>query len=173
MQQAWEKVSGYLIQYGLNVIAAILIFIIGKWVAHIIANLIEKAMMKSKLNRTLVVFLKNMAYFGILVFVVIAALNKLGIETNSFIAIIGAAGLAVGLALQGSLANFAAGVMIVIFQPFGVDDLIEAGGAIGVVNEIQIFSTIMTTQEGKKVIMPNSKITSDKIVIHKNAASKV
>ena len=171
MQQVWEKISGYLIQYGLNIIAAILIFIIGKWVAKIIANVVEKAMLKSRLNKTLVVFLKNMAYFGIMVFIVIAALSKLGIETNSFIAIIGAAGLAVGLALQGSLANFAAGVMIVIFQPFGVDDLIEAGGAIGTVNEIQIFNTIMTTQDGKKVIMPNAKITSDKIIIH-NAATK-
>lgn len=172
MQQVWEKISVYLIQYGMNVIAAILIFIIGKWIAKIIANVVEKAMNKSKLNRTLVVFLKNMVYFGVLVFVVIAALNKLGVETNSFIAIIGAAGLAVGLALQGALANFAAGVMIVIFQPFGVGDLIEAGGVVGNVVEIQVFNTIMTTQDEKKVIMPNSKITSDKIIIHNSVVKK-
>ena len=124
---------------------------------------------KSKVNPPLVSFSKNLVYYGILVFVAIAALNKLGVETNSFVAIIGAAGLAVGLALQGSLANFAAGVMIVLFQPFQVGDYIEAGGAVGKVQEIQIFSTIIISDDKKRVIVPNAKVTSDKIVIHAKA----
>jgi len=166
VQPILDKVYGYAIQYGLSLLFALLILIIGKWVAGIIAKIVEKAMIKAKINKTLAVFTKNIAYFGILVFVVLAALSKLGIETTSFIAVIGAAGLAVGLALQGSLANFAAGVMLVIFQPFEVGDFVEAGGATGTVEEIQIFSTIMKTPDQKKVIVPNSKITSDKITVH-------
>ena len=99
----------------------------------------------------------------------IAALNKIGIETNSFLAIIGAAGLAVGLALQGSLSNFAAGVMMIIFHPFKLGDYVEAGGAEGTVTEIQIFSTVIETKDNKRVIVPNAKITGDKITIHPEA----
>ena len=166
MQPILDKMYGYVVQYGMNVVFALLIFIIGKWAAGIASKVIEKTLIKSKVNKTLAVFTKNIAYFGILVFVVLAALSKLGIETTSFIAVLGAAGLAVGLALQGSLANFAAGVMLVMFQPFEVGDFVEAGGATGTVDEIQIFSTIMTTPDKKRVIVPNSKITADKITIH-------
>ena len=127
--EKWEKSLGFVIQYGINLLAAIVIFVVGKWVAGLLARLFEKAMMKAKVNTTLASFTKNIIFYGMLIFVAIAALNKVGIETNSFVAIIGAAGLAVGLALQGSLANFAAGVMIILFQPFGVGDTIEAGGA--------------------------------------------
>ena len=172
MPQVLEKIYGYLVQYGLNVLGAIVILIVGKWIARICSRLVEKAMVKSKVNKTLAVFTKNIVYFGVLVFVALAALNKLGIETTSFIAVLGAAGLAVGLALQGSLSNFAAGVMLVVFQPFGVGDYIEAGGATGTVDEIQIFSTIMSTQDKKKIIIPNSKITADKIVIYPNSQKK-
>ena len=164
--EKWEKILGFLIQYGINLLAAILIFVIGKWVARLLSRLSEKAMMKSKVNETLASFAKNLIYYGILIFVAIAALSKLGIETNSFVAIIGAAGLAVGFALQGSLANFAAGVMIILFQPFGVGDTIEAGGATGVVQEIQVFSTIIHSADNKRVIVPNAKITGDKITVH-------
>lgn len=166
MQETLSKIHGYIIQYGMNVIAALLIFIIGKWLAKFISGLVEAAMLKSKVNPALAVFTKNISYFALLTFVAVAALNKLGVETNSFIAIIGAAGLAVGLALQGSLSNFAAGVMMIIFRPFELNDFIEAGGAIGTVKEIQIFSTILHTTDNKKVIVPNAKITGDKIVVH-------
>lgn len=145
--------------------AAVAIFVIGKWVAGLLSRAFEKAMMKSKVNETLASFTKHLIYYGILAFVAVAALNKLGVETNSFVAIIGAAGLAVGFALQGSLANFAAGVMIIMFQPFGVGDTIEAGGAAGIVKEIQIFSTILLSADKKRVIVPNAKITADKITI--------
>ena len=167
MQNMLDKAVGYFMQYGLSFVYAILIFIIGKWVARFVSKIAGTAMTKGKLNETLASFLKNIIYYVLLIFVIIAALNKLGIETTSFIAIIGAAGLAVGLALQGSLANFAAGVMLILFQPFKVGDEVEAGGASGIVKEIQIFSTIMETNDKKKIIVPNAKITSDKIVIHR------
>jgi small conductance mechanosensitive channel len=167
VQNIIDKAIAYFMQYGLSFVYAILIFLIGKWVVRIVSKIAGAAMHKAKLNETLASFLKNIIYYVLLIFVVIAALNKLGIETTSFVAIIGAAGLAVGLALQGSLANFAAGVMLILFQPFKVGDEVEAGGAAGVVKEIQIFSTIMETKDNKKIIVPNAKITADKIIIHK------
>lgn len=169
MSEMLDKFYGYLIQYGVNFVSAVLIFLIGKWAARIAADFFEQFLLKSKIERTLAVFGKNIVYFAALTFVTIAALNKLGVETNSFLAVIGAAGLAVGLALQGSLSNFAAGVMMIIFQPFKLGDYIEAGGTEGTVSEIQIFSTIVMTKDGKKVIVPNSKVTGDKIVIHPKA----
>ncbi len=166
MQSMMDKAIGYIMQYGLSFLYAILIFIIGKWAARLVSKLAGAAMHKAKLNETLASFLKNIVYYLLLIFVCIAALNKLGIETTSFVALIGAAGLAVGLALQGSLANFAAGVMLILFQPFKVGDEVEAGGAAGVVKEIQIFNTVIEAPDKKTVIVPNAKITSDKIVIH-------
>ncbi len=166
MQDIINKVLEYLTKYGLDVLAAILIFVLGKWLARFATNLLESALLRSKVDKTLASFVKNICYFAILTFVVIATLNKLGIATNSFLAVIGAAGLAVGLALQGSLSNFAAGVMMMIFRPFGIGDYIEAGGAEGTVNEIQTFTTIMQTKDNKKVIVPNAKITGDKITVH-------
>lgn len=167
MQNMMDKVVEYLMQYGIGFLYAILIFIIGKWLAGVVSKVAGATMHKAKLNETLASFLKNIIYYVLLIFVAIAALNKIGIETTSFVALMGAAGLAVGLALQGSLANFAAGVMLILFQPFKVGDEVEAGGAAGVVKEIQIFSTIMESSDNKKIIIPNAKITADKIVIHK------
>ncbi|MFA6378342.1 MAG: mechanosensitive ion channel domain-containing protein [Candidatus Omnitrophota bacterium] len=166
MKETFDKIQPYVLEYGLRLIAAVAIFIIGKWVAQLVSKLTDQMTAKSKINKTIAVFVKNMVYYTILAFVVIAALNKLGVETNSFIAVIGAAGLAVGLALQGTLANFAAGVMMIIFQPFQVGDRIETSGILGSVEEIQIFNTIMVTDDRKKVIIPNAKITGDKIVIY-------
>ena len=167
MQNFWDKAVAYFMQYGLSFVYAILIFIIGKWAAHVVSKIAGVAMHKAKLNETLATFLKNIVYYVLFIFVCIAALNKVGIETTPFVALIGAAGLAIGLALQGSLANFAAGVMLIILQPFKVGDEVEAGGASGIVQEIQIFSTILKTNDNKTVIVPNAKITSDKIVINR------
>ncbi len=164
VQQMWEKALTYIIPYGLSFITALLIFLVGKWVAKVVASIAQVAMEKSRVHKSLASFAKSILYYGILIFVILAALNKLGVETNSFVAIIGAAGLAVGLALQGSLANFAGGVMIILLHPFDVGDTIEAGGASGKVTEIQIFSTVIETPE-KKVIVPNAKITGDKITV--------
>ncbi|MBF0504618.1 MAG: mechanosensitive ion channel [Candidatus Omnitrophica bacterium] len=166
MQAQIDKIYEYLTQFGLNFIAALAIFIIGKWAAHIVSRLFERFLLKAKVEKTLAIFGKNAVYFTILTFVAIAALNKIGVETSSFLAIIGAAGLAVGLALQGSLSNFASGVMMIIFHPFALEDYIEAGGAEGTVSEIQIFNTIITTKDNKRVIVPNAKITGDKITVH-------
>jgi small conductance mechanosensitive channel len=164
MEDVLNKLYEYLMTYGLSFIAAIAIFIIGKWIARLVSRIIEKVMVRANVEQTLASFTKNIVYFLLLIFVIIAALNKLGVQTTSFIAIIGAAGLAVGLALQGSLANFAAGVMLILFKPFKAGDYIEAGGATGVVAEVQIFNTVLTTVDNRKVVVPNAKVTGDNII---------
>jgi len=164
IQSMWEKISPDVIKYGISFITAILIFVIGKWIAKLISQIIGQAMEKGKVHKSLASFTKNIVYFIILIFVAIAALNKLGIETNSFVALVGAAGLAVGFALQGSLANFAAGVMIILFQPFEVGDTIETAGSTGKVEEIQMFNTVLLVED-KRIIVPNAKITSDKVTV--------
>jgi small conductance mechanosensitive channel len=172
MQELWDKISVYVFDYGLRVIYACLIFFIGKIVARFATNFVESAMVKSKVDKSLASFSKSLYYFGLMTFVVIAALNKLGIETTSFIAIIGAAGLAVGLALQGSLANFAAGVLLIIFKPFKVGDFIEAAGKLGTVVEIQIFNTVLDHPDNRRMIVPNSKVTGDIVTNFTNLAHR-
>jgi small conductance mechanosensitive channel len=149
--------------YGLRVIAAVVIFIVGRWVALGVAKLIKRIMIKSKVDETLVSFVRHLSYVAMLAFVVIAALNQLGIQTASFIAVLGAAGLAVGLALQGSLGNFAAGVLMIIFKPFKVGDFIDGGGVAGTVEKIEIFTTQLKTPDNKTIIIPNAKLTGDNI----------
>jgi small conductance mechanosensitive channel len=163
MEEWVQKTYEYLTINGLQVLAAILIFIVGRWLAKIISKLIGKAMIKAKVEATLVSFIQNLSYVAMLIFVVIAVLAKLGIQTASFIAVLGAAGLAVGLALQGSLANFASGVLMLIFKPFKVGDFIEAAGSKGIVQEIQIFNTIINTPDNIRVIIPNAQITGGNI----------
>jgi len=158
------KLQELITLYGLKVIAAAVIFIVGRWVAKGLKRLIVRALIKGKVDETLVSFFGHLTYFTLLAFIIIAALNQLGIQTTSFIAILGAAGLAVGLALQGSLANFAAGVLMIIFRPFRVGDYVEGGGTAGIVEEIQIFTTKLRTPDNKSIIIPNSKITGDNIV---------
>jgi len=150
-------------KFGLQIIAAIAVFIIGRWLARRISNLIERGLKRADTDPTLVSFFRNIAYFGLLVLVIIAAVGQLGVQTTSFIAILGAAGLAVGLALQGSLANFAAGVLMIIFRPFKSGDFVEAAGTAGVVEEIQLFTTTMRTPDNKTIIIPNAQVTSGTI----------
>jgi len=163
MEGILDKIYEFAITYGISFLAAILIFIIGKWVARVISNLIEKMMLKAKVEPTLTSFVRNIIYVGLMVFVIIAALNKLGVQTTSFIAVIGAAGLAIGLALQGSLANFAAGVLLILFKPFKVGDFIQAGGTMGTVKEIQIFNTVLSAPDNRKEIVPNAQVTGGNI----------
>lgn len=158
------KIYELLTVYGIKVIAAVAIFIIGRLVAKLMRKFIRKMMTRSKVDPTLISFVVNLIYVALLAFVVIAALNQLGIQTASFIAILGAAGLAVGLALQGSLSNFAAGVLMIIFRPFKVGDFIEGAGVAGTVEEIQIFTTQLKTPDNKTIIIPNSKMTNDNII---------
>ncbi len=163
MEDIISKVGELVTIYGLKIIAAIVIFIVGRWIAKLLKKIIQKVMTKRNIDPTILSFVSNLAYVALLTFVVLAALNQLGIQTTSFIAIIGAAGLAIGLALQGSLANFAAGFLMIIFHPFKVGDVIEAAGVVGVVEEIQIFTTQLKTGDNKTVIIPNAKITADNI----------
>lgn len=148
-----------------DLLTALLIVVIGAWAAKLVAAVIEKAVGRSKMNKTLGLFVKNIIYYVVLIFVILAALEKVGIKTTSFIALVGAAGLAIGLALQGSLANFASGVMLILFQPFVVGNRIEAAGTAGIVEEIQIFNTILRSDDNKRKIIPNSKITADVISV--------
>ena len=159
-----EKMQEWLALYGMQVIGAAIIFFVGLYAARFSRLVVRKLMRASKIEDTLVSFVGNLLYFGIMTFVCIAALAKLGVQTASFIAVLGAAGLAVGLALQGSLANFAAGVLLIIFKPFRVGDFIEGGGISGVVEEVGIFTTEMRSPDNKKIIVPNNKMTSDSIV---------
>jgi small conductance mechanosensitive channel len=164
MEEILTQIKEILAIYGIRVIAAIAIFIIGRWVAKGLRNLLRRVMKRNQVDETLISFVCNLAYVLLLAFVIVAAINKLGIQTTSFIAIIGAAGLAIGLALQGSLANFAAGVLMIIFRPIKVGDFIEGGGTTGTVEEIQIFSTQLKSGDNKTIIVPNSKMLGGNIV---------
>ncbi len=157
-QQILEKAKTVALNYGPNVIGAVAILVIGWIGAKIIRAIVRKVMVRAKVDPTLSGFAGNMIYMMLLAFVVISALDRLGVSTGSFVAIIGAAGLAIGFALQGSLSNLAAGVMIIIFRPFRQGDFIEAAGTLGDVEEIQVFSTIMNTKDNKRIIVPNSKL---------------
>jgi small conductance mechanosensitive channel len=149
--------------YGIRIVGSIVIFIVGKWLARLFTKIIKKIMARSNFDETLAAFLGNLTYILVLTFVVVAALSNLGINTTSFIAVLGAAGLAVGLALQGSLSNFGAGVLLVIFKPFKVGDFVDAGGAMGTVEEISIFTTKLKSPDNREVIVPNSNIVSNNI----------
>lgn len=153
----------YASEYSLKIVAAIFIFIIGKWVVKKLTAISKKLMQKAKVDNTLVEFGESVIYFALLLMVVLAALNSLGINTTSFVAIIGAAGLAIGLALQGSLANIGAAVLIILFRPFKVGDFVEAGGATGTVEDINLFSTIIAPIDNRTIIVPNSKIVGGNI----------
>lgn len=161
--QIMTTVYEFVIKYGFSLLAAVIIFIVGKWLSNVLARLTDKMMTKANVDPAIVGFTRNMVKTAVLVFTVVAAIGKLGVETTSFIAVLGAAGLAVGLALQGTLSNFASGIMLIIFRPFRVGDFIEGGGVMGTVKEIQIFVTIMATPDNRKIIMPNSKIAGDTI----------
>lgn len=147
-----------------NLVVAAAIFFIGKYAAKTLSDLVAKIMARRDCDPALTSFAKSLLHWALLAFVVIAALAQLGIQTASFIAIIGAAGLAVGLALQGSLSNFAAGVLILIFRPFRIGNFIEAGGVSGTVVDISIFTTELVTPDNRQIIVPNSAITGGSIV---------
>jgi len=163
VQQALDSAIPVITTYGMRIIGAVLILIIGRIVAGIVGNLVGKGLDRAKVDVSLRGFLVSLSRIGIIVFAVIAALAKFGVETTSFVAVLGAAGFAIGFALQGSLSNFAAGIMILIFKPIKVGDLVEAAGYLGVVADIGLFVTVMNTLDNQKVIIPNGKLTSDVI----------
>lgn len=155
-----NTLSDLAIVYGSRLVFALLIFFIGKFVAHRVVSVLRKMMRRTNVDETLIGFTGNVAYGLLIALVIIAALNKLGVETTSLAAVIAAAGLAIGLALQGSLSNLAAGVMIILFRPFKVGDYVEAGGTSGIVLEISIFTSKFRTPDNKMVVVPNNEITS-------------
>lgn len=154
----WTMIQTSGVDLGIRIITAIAIFFVGKWVVALVIRGLMKAMQKGDVDTTLRRFVSNLARMVLMLFVIIAAINHLGIQTASLIAVLGAAGLAVGLALQGSLSNFAAGVLIVLFRPYKVGDFIEGGGVSGSVEEVQILTTVLKTGDNKRVIIPNSQI---------------
>ena len=151
-------VNNYALPWGINILMALMIFIIGRWASKILVHLIRKALSKAGTDEILVSFIGSILKALLLLVVTIASLNQLGVDTTSLIALIGAAGLAIGLSLQDSLKNFASGVMLIVFRPFDRGHVIEAGGCKGVVEQINIFSTTMRTGDNLVMIVPNSAI---------------
>jgi len=158
MENITNWISANAVDWGIQIGIAIAIFFVGKIVARIISNLIEKAMRRAGSDQMLADFIGNISYAVLIVAVVLAAIDSLGVNVTSLMAIVAAAGLAIGLALKDSLSNFAAGVMIIIFRPFKTGDYITAGGVSGVVDEIDLFATIMHTGDNQRIIVPNSAI---------------
>lgn len=159
-----NQIQELLTVYGLKIIAALAIFIIGKMIANAMKSGVAKAMHKAGSDPILISFTCNIIYAALLAFILIAALAQVGIQTTSFIAILGAAGLAIGLALQGSLSNFASGVLMIIFRPFKQGDFIEGAGVSGIVEELHIFNTVMRTGDNKTIIIPNSGLMNGNII---------
>jgi small conductance mechanosensitive channel len=149
--------------FSLRILAALAIFVIGRWLAGLLTRALRAVMEKRGVDVALHSFVTGLLFWALIAFVLVAAMSAVGIETTSFVAALGAAGLAVGLALQGALSNFAAGVLIIMFRPFRIGDYVEAGGTAGVVKEITILTTVMATPDNKKIIVPNSAVMSGTI----------
>ena len=153
-----------LLSYAVNIVAAIAILIVGMIVARIVSNTVNRVMLARHIDATVADFLSALVRYGIIAFTLIAALGRVGVQTASVIAVLGAAGLAVGLALQGSLSNLAAGVLLVMFRPFRAGEYVDLGGVAGTVLSVQIFSTTMRTVDGKIIVIPNGKIIAGNII---------
>lgn len=162
----------YGISYGMKALAALAVFLIGKRIARLVTNMVVKAMKRNDIDDELIGFIESLLYWGLFAMVCIAALTQLGIQTASFIAVLGAAGLAVGLALQGSLSNFAAGILIIILRPFKVNDFVEIAGEAGKVKEIKIFTTDLRTGDNKCVIIPNARVLASNIINHTTTGTR-
>ncbi len=164
LEQLWPKLQEWLAMYGMKLVAALAVLIIGRIIIGILVGIVRKLLKRADVDDTLAKFAISMTKIGLMTFLILIFLGTLGIQTASFIVVLGAAGLAVGFALQGSLANFAAGVMLISFRPFKAGDYVEAGGISGSVEAISIFHTTLKTPDNKKVIVPNGQITSGPII---------
>ncbi len=160
----WERLAQVGMSFGTNLLAALAIFFIGRWVATRLVTLMKAALTRAKVDKTLVSFLGNVANIGLLILIIIAALGKLGIPTTSVTALIGGAGLAVALSLKDQLSNFAAGALIILFRPFKVGDFIRVNGFEGIVREIKMVQTSLSTPDNEEVVLPNSVVMSNSIV---------
>ena len=164
MEQIIKEIEPLVAIYGLKIIGAIVTLIIGIWIAKLLARTIGKVLKKKEVDETLTKFVVSLVRIGLIAFVIISAAAQLGIQTASFIAVIGTAGLAIGFALQGSLSNFASGAMLIIFKPIKVGDYVEGGGVAGSVESVGIFVTTLITPDNKVIYVPNSNITGNNIV---------
>ena len=160
----WERLVETGMAFGTNLVAALAIFFVGRWIASRLVILMKAALTRAKVDRTLVSFLGNVANVGLLILIIIAALGKLGIPTTSVTALIGGAGLAVALSLKDQLSNFAAGALIILFRPFKVGDYIKVNGFEGTVSEIKMVQTALSTPDNEEIILPNSVVMSNSIV---------
>ena len=159
-----NMIDTYIYPWVINIALALAVFVVGRWVAKQLVKLITRVIRRSKMDDMLVNFITSIANILLLLVVVVAALDQLGVDTTSLIALVGAAGLAVGLALQDSLKNFAAGVMLIVFRPFREGDFVEAAGVSGIVEHVSIFNTVMRTPDNREVIVPNGGIYSGVII---------
>ncbi|SNR17515.1 mechanosensitive ion channel family protein [Tenacibaculum jejuense] len=164
MEKNIDKLKGILVEYAPKVVAALLLLIIGLWIISIVTKAVRKLMEKRGIDTSLRGFLGSLVNWTLKIFLLVTVAGQLGVETTSFAAIIAAAGLAIGMALQGSLSNFAGGALIMIFRPFKVGDYIEAQGEQGVVKDIQIFTTKLNTVDNKEVIIPNGVLSNGNII---------
>ena len=172
MQEIIEAIQNWLSIHGMNIIGAIVVLILGRIIAGMLRNVLQKVLRKSKLDQTIISFLGNLFYGLLITLIVLVALGQLGVETTSFIAIVGAAGLAVGFALKDSLSNFASGVLLLINKPFVIGDFVEAGGTSGSVVEIKLFATKLKTPDNKAVYVPNSSIVTGNITNYSAEATR-
>ena len=163
-QEIFPELKKYLTEFGVHIVSALAILIIGFWISKTLTRILKKVLTKRNVDFTLVHFLSSALKFALYLFVIIAAVGQLGIETTSFIAALGAAGLAIGLALQGSLANVAAGVMLIIFRQVRVGQFVESGGVSGTVEKVGIFNTTLVSIDNKVIFIPNSKLINDNII---------
>jgi len=163
IEQLIDSITLWFTTYSIKIVAAVLVFLIGKWLCRKITNLLTKLLEKNRVDVTLIRFLDSIVYYTLLIVVMIAVAGQLGINTTSFLTIVGAAGLAVGLALKDSLSNFASGVMLIMFRPYRVGDFVEVGGVSGTVQSVDIFNTTIHSVDNKKYIVPNANITTDVI----------
>jgi small conductance mechanosensitive channel len=168
LSTTWDNILELLrttgLEFGINLVTAIAIFYIGRIVVRLLMRGLRKVMQAQEIDKTLEAFVCNLASMVLLTFVIIASVSALGIQTTSFIAVIGAAGLAIGLALQGSLSNFASGVLIVMFRPYKVGDWVEAAGVAGTIVEVQILTTVFKTGDNKSIIVPNGQVMNSVII---------
>lgn len=163
--EVWtEKIIEFVIEFGPRLIGAVLIYIVGSWVIKKLIRVLRKGMSSQDYDKSLQKFLLNLAKWALTIFLIITVISTLGVETTSFAAVIAAAGLAIGLALQGSLSNFAGGVLIIIFKPYKIGDLVEAQGVLGSVKEIEIFTTKLITPQNKLAIVPNGAMANGNII---------
>ncbi|MEJ8568561.1 mechanosensitive ion channel family protein [Elongatibacter sediminis] len=159
-----EELLPQLTDWVINLVFAIVIYLVGKWIAAMLVRWLERLMKSREVDETLVAFLTNLLYAILLTAVILAALDQLGLPVTSLVAVVGAAGLAIGLAMKDSLGNFASGIMLVLFRPFSKGDFIEAAGVSGTVEEVRIFNTVLVTPDNKQVVIPNGQVAADPIV---------